>query len=157
MLYLSEQKYGICIGSLLGHCRDCSMKNSYFFGSAVWLKYLKTEIDQLQWPNLYPTVKDLQNLHAGYNLLSNSSILASELWAGMMSRFLSDESLFSEPKYFLWRSTVMESSEVDMKVTSDLTSWASVGCYKSRGASQCAVNKQRIKGLCLCQYKLYAL
>lgn len=77
------------------------MKNSYFFGSAVWLKYLTTEIDQLQWPNLFPTLKDLQNLYARYNLLSNSSILASELWAGMMSRFLSDESLFSEPKYFL--------------------------------------------------------
>lgn len=42
----------------------------------------------------------------------------------------------------------MESSEVHMKAASDLTSWASVGCSKSRGASQCAANKQQcIKGL----------
>lgn len=72
------------------------MKTCYFFECTVWLKYLKTEIDQII-TVAYFIAHNEGLAKSVCRLLLNSSILPLELWAGMTSRFLSDENLFFTP------------------------------------------------------------
>jgi len=90
-----------------GYYGDCPKKNSYLFDSTMGIKYLKSTISQtvVIVAQFIPTCSGEQQIGEGLaksgSRLLNSSILAPELWVGMMSSFLSVESMFSMPSYFL--------------------------------------------------------
>lgn len=108
LFYLNQRKCAICTSWLPGYYRDCPKKNSYLFDSAMGLKYLKTEISQIvgcyRCP-IYSTCSEKWQIGEGLaksgSRFLNSSILAPELWVGMMSSFLSAQNVFSLPSYFL--------------------------------------------------------
>lgn len=101
LFYLNQQKYAICTSWLPGYYGDCPKKKQLLFSFNNGLKYLKTKISQIvdvivaQFIPAYSEERQIRERLAkcGSRLLLNSSVLAPEVWVGMLSSFLSVESM----------------------------------------------------------------
>lgn len=165
LFYLHQWKYAVFTSWLPGYYGDCPKKNSYLFDSIVGLKYLTTKISwivDVVVAQFIPACTEEWQMgevpaKSGSRVL-NFSILSPELWVGMMSSFLSVESmlkLFPAKGEGQW-NPLKFSCKRHLTFTRGLQ-WADCP-LKWREAFQSAVNKQQsTKGLKLWQYKLHAL